>query len=71
MSNDALETEGASGQAENFNLRIANALKGLLEHRAAEKGLSQNKEIILRLRLTQQQDEQDAVDPACRTHDGE
>ena len=58
MSNDALETEGASGQAENFNLRIANALKGLLEHRAAEKGLSLNKEIILRLRLTQQQDEQ-------------
>lgn len=46
MSNDALETEGASGQAENFNLRIANALKGLLEHRAAEKGLSLNKEIM-------------------------
>ena len=49
----------ASGQAENFNLRIGECLlKGLLEHRAAEKGLGLNKEIILRLRLTQQQDEQ-------------
>ena len=45
MSNDALETEGASGQAENFNLRIANALKGLLEHNSDERKVAQLKQL--------------------------